>query len=141
MFTVNVNIYDHRGDGLVERIAATLDSIQAQLKSVITTEQTMAATIDDLLNDVNEEATVIDGVKTLLDGLSKQLADAIAANDPAKIQQVKDAIDANKNALASAVAANTPLGAPQSAAERNRAAGTGPDRSNKVDEAAHHRRV
>lgn len=67
----------------------------------------MAATLDELISDVTDESTVVSSVEALLTGLSAQLAAAIAANDPAKIQQVKDAIDSNKARLSAAVAANT----------------------------------
>jgi len=66
------------------------------------------ATLQDLVDDVTDEKTVIASAKTLLEGLSGQLAAAIASGNPAKIQEVKDLIDKNKADLAAAVAANTP---------------------------------
>lgn len=77
------------------------------LAAITQLENKMAATLDELISDVTDESTVITSVETLLTGLSAQLAAAIAANDPAKIQQVKDAIDSNKARLSAAVAANT----------------------------------
>ncbi len=80
------------------------------------------AKLVSLKADVESETTVVEAVKRLLEGqaaqladLRQQLADAIAANDPAAIQAVLDQIDAvqatnkaNADALAAAVIANTP---------------------------------
>ncbi len=80
------------------------------------------AKLVSLKADVESETTVVEAVKRLLEGqaaqladLRQQLADAIAANDPAAIQAVLDQIDAvtatnkaNADALAAAVVANTP---------------------------------
>ena len=71
----------------------------------------MAKTLQDLVADVQSLKTVDDSVVALLNGLSQQLKDAIAANDPAAIQAVADAIEGETARLATAVAANTP-GAP-----------------------------
>lgn len=72
-----------------------------------------AKTLDDILQDVADEKTVVESVSTMVDGLSAQLKAALAANDPAKIQQVIDAIDANKAKLAAALVANTPAAVAQ----------------------------
>lgn len=80
------------------------------------------AQVDVLTTKVTTEETAIDGVVTLLNGLTaiiadlrSQLAAAIAANDPAAIQAVADAlgalgtkVDADKQKLGDAVTANTP---------------------------------
>jgi hypothetical protein len=67
----------------------------------------LMATIDELKVDVEAQTEVINSAVVLLNGLSAQLAAAIASNDPAKVQAVKDELDANTAALAAAVAANT----------------------------------
>ena len=66
------------------------------------------ATIADIQASVAAEKAVEDSVVTLLNGISQQLKDAIAANDPAAMQAVVDQIDANRQAMADAVVANTP---------------------------------
>jgi hypothetical protein len=66
------------------------------------------ATLKDIQDDVTAEKTVIDSAVALLAGLSQQLKDAIAANDPAALQAIVDGLDANKAELAAAVTANTP---------------------------------
>jgi ABC-type transporter Mla subunit MlaD len=65
-------------------------------------------TLDDIVTEVTGEKTVIDSAVTLLNGLSQQLKDALASQDPTKIQAVIDQIDANKQELADAITANTP---------------------------------
>jgi uncharacterized coiled-coil protein SlyX len=65
-------------------------------------------TIAELNAAVTAQRTVIDSAVTLLNGLHQQLADAIAANDPAAIQKVADDLAANTAALSQAVVTNTP---------------------------------
>jgi hypothetical protein len=66
----------------------------------------------NILAALQAEVTKVEGVEdsaiALLQGLSQQLKDALAANDPAKIQAVIDELDVKTTALADAVAANTP---------------------------------
>ncbi len=76
-------------------------------------ERKIMNTLDQVLQDVNDEATVIDSVVTLVASLQKQVADALAnTNLPpdvqAKIDQVFAQVEANKAKLATAVVANTP---------------------------------
>jgi len=73
-------------------------------------EKRLMKTLDDIQQDVADEATVVGSVVTLLNNLSQQLKDA--GNDPAKIQAIIDQVDANKKALADAVVANTPAATP-----------------------------
>lgn len=69
----------------------------------------MAATLDDVLKDVTDESTVIDGISTLLSGLQQQLKDALAnAADKAKVDAIFAAVESNKAKLAKAVTDNTP---------------------------------
>lgn len=65
------------------------------------------ATLADIQAAVAAEQTVEESIITLLNQISQQLKDAIAANDPAAMQTVVDQIDANRQRLADAVTANT----------------------------------
>ena len=58
------------------------------------------ATLDDVQADVTAQTTVVASAVTLLQGLSAQLAAAIASGDLTKIQAIKDGIDANTTTLA-----------------------------------------
>lgn len=90
---------------------STLKRILQILQQIQQKEITMAATLDDLINDVTANKQVTDSVVTLLNGIAAQLAAAIASGDPVKIQAVHDGLVANSTALANAVAANTPASA------------------------------
>jgi len=84
--------------------------IMDKLDQILKGQKMAAATLDDLVSDTTAQTTVVGSVVTLLQGLSAQLAAAIASGNPAKIQAAADAISANTKALADAVAANTPGG-------------------------------
>ena len=66
------------------------------------------ATLQDVRDAVARNTAVDQSIITLLSGISQQLKDALAQNDPAAVQAVVDSIDANTKALADAVTANTP---------------------------------
>lgn len=66
------------------------------------------AKLSDLQAKVVAEETVIGSAVTLIGGLSQQLKDALAQNDPTAIQNLIDELDAGQQQLAAAVAANTP---------------------------------
>lgn len=69
------------------------------------------ASLDDVLKDVTDESTAIDGISTLVAGLKQQLADALAGTTlPPAVQAKVDAVFAqaeiNKGKIATALAAN-----------------------------------
>lgn len=66
------------------------------------------ATITDVQNAVASQNTVVGSAVTLLNQLTQMLQQAIAADDPAQVQQLVDQISSNTQNLANAVAANTP---------------------------------
>lgn len=70
------------------------------------------ATMEDLKAAVARNTSAENSVIELLKGISQQLKDAQAANDPAAVQAVIDQIDANTSAAAAAVVANTPTPPP-----------------------------
>src|SRR5262249_17398140 len=85
--------------------------ILAKLQTLQETINTMPATLDQAISDVTAQTTVVGSAVTLLQSLSQQLKDAIAANqngDPTKLAALDTALTANTKALADAVAANTP---------------------------------
>ena len=85
-----------------------LNRIEAQLEAILKKEKQIMASIDDVIAAAAAEKTVADSVVELLNRLTQLLKDAIATNDPAKVQAALDAINANKQELADAVTANTP---------------------------------
>lgn len=69
------------------------------------------ATIDQVLADVTDESTQIDGLSTLISGLRQQVADAvknagIPADVQAKIDQVFAVAEQNKAKVSAALTAN-----------------------------------
>lgn len=84
----------------------TLKRIENKLDFLIKKEIEMANTLDDVLNDVENESTVEDSLITLLQGVKAQL-DA-AKGDQTKIDAIFTGLEANKAKLAAALTANTP---------------------------------
>lgn len=85
-----------------------LDALDQKIDLVLQDMETIMATMDALKAAVQRNTDVDASVVTLLQGISQQLKDAQAANDPAAIQGVIDQLDANTKAMSDAVTANTP---------------------------------
>jgi D-serine deaminase-like pyridoxal phosphate-dependent protein len=87
-------------------LAKTLQAITSQGEKIM-------STFADLQTAVTNETTVEASVITLLNGISAQLAAALAAGgSPTQIQAVIDQVNANAAAAAAAVTANTPAAKP-----------------------------
>ena len=89
------------------------DAATQQLLSQLIKEiQQMALDLTALTDAVNAEKTVEQSAITLLNGLTSQIAQLIAASgntvDPAALQAIVDQVTADTSTLAAAVAANTP---------------------------------
>jgi len=89
------------------------DAILKQLGIVITKENTIMASIDDVLTDVTAESTQLDGINALISGIQAQLASALSGTTvPQAVQAKIDAVFAqlqnNDTKIAAALAANTP---------------------------------
>lgn len=67
----------------------------------------LMATMQDLKAAVERNTSVDDSVLALLSGISQQLKDAQAQNDPAAIDEVIRQLDANTQKMTDAVTANT----------------------------------
>jgi hypothetical protein len=99
-----IHHFHHLDKGTTER----LGRIEHLLGVSHDRQETIMATLDDLKAAVQRETDVETSVVSLLNGISQQLKDAQAANDPAAIQAVIDQIDANTKTMSDAVTANTP---------------------------------
>lgn len=66
------------------------------------------ATMNDVLAAVERNTSVDDSVLAMLEGLSQQLKDAQASNDPAAMDEVIRKLDANTQKMTEAVSKNTP---------------------------------
>lgn len=92
----------------LDGVHARLDQLLTLAKATKRLEEAELVTLAELKAKVEAEATVVNSAVTLINGLSQQLKDALAAGaDPAAIQAIADELDAQSAALASAVAANT----------------------------------
>lgn len=98
-----------KGESLFQgMILDKLDYIISELKLISHKESVMAGELDQLRQDVAKQKEVVAGVVTLLQGLKKQLDDAIAAGDMEAVKAIAADIEANNQTLADAVVANTP---------------------------------
>ena len=89
------------------------DELARQIGGLNRKLDTIMATLDQILTDVTDEGTQIDGLSTLTAGLKQQLADALAGTTlPAAVQAKVDAVfagvEANKGKVVAAINANTP---------------------------------
>ncbi len=122
---MDFHVYIHDDPATAKR----LDDLFTLLGALPAQETTLMTTVKDINDKVaalqvsvaNETAvdasvlTLLGGLTASVAGLKQQLADAIAASDPAALQAVVDALgalatttDANAAGLAAAVKANTP---------------------------------
>lgn len=89
------------------------EDVSRLLKKILKKEEEIMATMQDLRSAVERNNSLEDSVLVMLQGISQQLKDAQAQNDPKAIQDVIDQLDANNQKMADAVAANTPAEQPQ----------------------------
>jgi len=88
----------------LRKINTQLQRIGQQLGVIGVKQEEVMADISALQTSVNDQTTVVQSAVTLIQGLSQELKDALAANDPAAIQAVVDQLDQNTQSLADAVA-------------------------------------
>jgi uncharacterized protein YoxC len=92
-----------------------------QLEVIIKQNEVIMHTLADVLQDVKDEGTLIDGIGTLVNGLRKQVADALANTGQVspevqdQIEQIFAQAEANKTKIASNLLSGT-ADAPQSPA-------------------------
>lgn len=67
----------------------------------------MSAEMDRLETEVREIKTVAASATALIRGIAKQLKDAIASQDPARLTALADSLDQDAADLSAAVAENT----------------------------------
>lgn len=97
----------------IQRIQRIQHSIHVKLRLLRTLTEIFMATIDQLVQDVNDEDTLADSVGVFIAGLKQQLADALSGTTlPPDVQAKIDAAfataEASKAKLSAAIVANTP---------------------------------
>ncbi len=94
----------------IRRIERTLKELNGKLDTLLTRSSEMSKELDDLTAAVKKTSDTEDSAILLIQGIAKQLADAIAANNPAALKALSDELSAKADALGAAVVANTPPG-------------------------------
>jgi len=102
---MDIHVYLHMSETSDNR---KFDQILALLREIKSKENQIMADLTTLQAQVTANSDVEASAVLLIQGIAKQLADAIAANDPAKIQALQDQLKNSADALAAAVVANTP---------------------------------
>lgn len=88
-------------------LIARLTRIENAINGMVKTEAKIMSALTDLQAQVTANTTVEGSAVTLIQGIAKQLADAIAAGDPAALAALSTNLKTSADALAAAVAANT----------------------------------
>ena len=92
-----------------EEVLRRLDALRTTSDLIVAAlENAIMPTMQDLKDAVTRNTSVDDSVLALLQGISQQLKDAQAANDPRAITDIINQLDANTQKMTDAVTANTP---------------------------------
>lgn len=105
---MRLHLYVHHTIEARCEVMRRLDAILDQTGLILDRQELIMATMDDLKAAVSRNTSVDDSVLALLQGISQQLKDAQAANDPQAIADVIAQLDANTQKMTDAVTANTP---------------------------------
>ena len=106
-------------NNLMQQIAALqlqLNQIQSNLQAnktsltttLQTTERKLMAALDDLQAQVQANTNLEQSAVTLIQGLAKQITDAVNSNDSSALAALAQQLNTSAAALGSAIAANTP---------------------------------
>lgn len=85
-----------------------LDRIEHKLNRLLKLEEVQMSTLDDLTAQVQKNSDVEESAVLLIQGIAKQLADAIAAGNPAALTALQAQLSKSADDLAAAITANTP---------------------------------
>jgi hypothetical protein len=107
---MRINVYHHHS--WEEEVPPWVDELAARADLILDRLDTIMATMEDLKAAVSRNTSVDDSVLALLLGISQQLKDAQAQNNPQAIADVIAQLDANTQKMTDAVSANTPAADP-----------------------------
>lgn len=105
---------------LLKAIDAKLGSIETKLGDhhrhliqILTNQEKIMATLDEVIADVADESTKLDSLATFIAGLKQQIADALSGVTlppavQAKVDAVFAAVETNKAKVVAAMDANVP---------------------------------
>lgn len=91
---------------------AAITSIGRGLNTLLTQEQKQMSALDDLKAAVEQTQNLEQSAVTLIQGLAKQITDAVASNDSAALTALAQQLNTSAAELGAAVVANTPAPTP-----------------------------
>jgi uncharacterized protein YoxC len=97
---------DHRSR--YDEIPPWVDALMRRVDLIVSRTGMIMATMQELRDAVRRNTSVDDSVLAMLQGISQQLKDAQAQNDPQAISDLIKELDANTQKMTDAVTANTP---------------------------------
>ena len=83
-------------------------SIQSAINKLLTQEQKQMSALDDLTAAVQQTQNLEQSAVTLIQGLAKQITDAVANNDSAALTALASQLNSSAAELGAALTANTP---------------------------------
>lgn len=83
------------------------EHIDRKLNRILAKETRTMSALTDLQTQVAKNTSVEESAVVLIQGIAKQLADAIAAGDPAALTALQVQLDKSATDLAAAITANT----------------------------------
>ena len=89
-------------------VRGKLDALSHKLDRILVNQETIMATLADLTAAVARNTDAENAALEYLKGISQQLKDAQANNDPAALDAVISSIDANTAKAAAAIVQGTP---------------------------------
>ncbi len=111
---LDLHLYLHEAGDIAGGLEARLDAISAQLAAILTKEDELMASIDDIAADMTTQTTLLASLASFVQGLKDQIEAALSgATLPPAVQAKVDAVfaqaEANNAAIAAAMVANTPV--------------------------------
>ncbi len=94
----------------IRGIERSLNFLHWKIDTLLIWRNQMSAEMDALAAAVKKTSDTEDSAILLIQGIAKQLADAIANGNPAALKALSDELTTKADALAAAVVANTPPG-------------------------------
>jgi chromosome segregation ATPase len=92
----------------LNQILSSVQANKASLTTLQTQERNIMAALDDLQTQVQANTNLEQSAITLIQGLAKQITDAVNSNDSSALAALAGQLNTSAAALGAAIAANTP---------------------------------
>jgi ABC-type transporter Mla subunit MlaD len=93
--------------GQLGAMQAAITGLQKSMNQLLTQENQQMAALDDLTTQVAQNTNLEQSAIQLIQGIAKQLQDAVANNDSAALTNLAAQLNTSAAALGAAIAANT----------------------------------